>query len=122
MKAALETGKEGQFVKTNIYLYLSIKNGLMSRFRFRKSRNWWQRLQNSFKRWFSRRVKPKPKGGKPSHGKNNTSSCLGKDKIAVSEGGKTPIVWRVKKGFVRTNCTSMTCSQEKAILPIFHSG
>merc|ERR1719187_701687 len=94
----------------------------MRRFNFRKTGNWWQGLQNSFKRWFSRRVKPKPKGGKHSHGKNNTSSCLGNDKIAVSEGGKTPIVWRVKKGFMRTNCTSMTCSQEKVILPIFHSG
>jgi len=94
----------------------------MSRFRLRKTRNWWQRLQISFKRWFSRRVKPKPKGGKPSDGKNNTSSHLGKGKIAASEGVKTPIVWRVKKGFERTICTSMTCYQEEELIPIFHSG
>merc|ERR1719289_594948 len=92
----------------------------MSCFRLQKDRNQLQRMQYSFKRWLRRRVEPK--GGKPSHCKNNTSSYLGTDKIAASEGEKRPIFWRIKKGFVRTSCQSMTCTQEKEIIPIFHSG
>merc|ERR1719419_1610440 len=83
------------------------------------TRNWWQRLRYFFTRRLRRRVKPK--GGKLSKSKDDTSICL-QNTVLVSKVGRRPLARTAKKVFVKTTSESTTSARKNEALSNYRTG
>merc|ERR1719233_2677069 len=91
----------------------------MSCLRLIKTRKCWQRFRYFITRRLGRRVKPK--GGKLSKRKDDTSSYL-TNNVPVSKVGRRPLVRREKKVFVKAASGSTTNARKNAAISNYGTG